>query len=274
MEVIGDRTIGLPPLNLVLARAMIQRTRVATMLAGYRDQPPADIDAIASTLVKLSELLIGVPEVAELDINPLLAGPEGVLALDARVVVRPLEAVPSRRLAIEPYPAALEHEITIDGAQRLLVRPIRPEDEPRLIEMVAKSSPHDVRLRFFGPLKEAPRLLSARLSQIDYDREMALVAVDPATEPGSGEILGVSRIVADPDNERAEFAVMVRTDMKGRGLGFQLMKDILAVLRNRGTKIVHGDVLSENTAMLQMAEELGFVRDGSEAGIIHVSLTL
>jgi acetyltransferase len=271
VEVIADRAIGLPPLNLILAREMILRTRVARLLAGYRDRPPVDIDAVASTLVKLSELLIACPEVAELDINPLLAGAEGVLALDARVVVKPAN-IGDRRLAIQPYPAEFEHEVEIDGGFRLLVRPIRPEDEPQLTEMVARSAPEDVRLRFLGPLKEFPRMMAARLSQIDYDREMALIAVDRLTGPG--EILGVSRIVADPENERAEFAVMVRSDMKGRGLGFQLMKDILDCARKRGTKIVHGEVLAENSTMLQMAAELGFSRDRAESGVVSISMRL
>jgi acetyltransferase len=156
----------------------------------------------------------------------------------------------------------------------LCVRPIRPEDEPRLVEMVARSSPQDVRLRFLGALKEFPHLLAARLSQIDYDREMALVAAAPAEDGGAEDILGVARIVADPENERAEFAVMVRSDMKGRGLGFQLMKDILSVARNRGLRSVHGDVLAENTTMLAMAAELGFTRRPGEGGVVEVSIDL
>ena len=126
---IADRAIGLPPLNLVLAREMISRTRVARLLGGYRDRPPADVDAVASTLVKLSGLLIACPEIAELDINPLLAGAEGALALDARISVGPADG-PRPRMAIQPYPAEFEHEVEIDGGRRLLVRPIRPEDEP------------------------------------------------------------------------------------------------------------------------------------------------
>jgi acetyltransferase len=273
VEVIGDRTIALPPLNMVLAREMIERTRIAKLLAGYRDRPPADVAAIARTLVRLSELLVDLPELVELDINPLLAGPDGVLALDARIVVRPLDPARSRVLAIQPYPAGLEHCVEIDGGKRLIVRPIRPEDEPRLVEMVERSSPEDVRLRFLGALKEFPHLMAARLSQIDYDREMALVAIDPE-EPTRGEIVGVSRIVADPENDKAEYAVMVRSDLKGRGLGFQLMKDILAYARRRGIKTVEGDVLAENRTMLQMAAELGFVRQESEGGVVRVGLNL
>ena len=271
VEVINDRAIGLPPLNLVLAREMIARTRVSKMLAGYRDRPPVDVEAVARTLVHLSDLLVTLPEVAELDINPLLAGPEGVIALDARVAVRPPDTS-RKRLAIEPYPAELEHHVTIDGGLGLKVRPIRPEDETRLAEMVARSSAEDVRLRFLGPLRDFPHLLAARLSQIDYDREMAFVAIDEREGSSHGEILGVSRFIADPDNETAEFAVMVRSDLKGRGLGYQLMRDILACARQRGIKKVYGDVLSENITMLQMAAELGFVREGTQDGIVRISI--
>lgn len=271
VEVINDRAIGLPPLNLVLAREMIARTRVSKMLAGYRDRPPVDVEAVARTLVHLSDLLVALPEVAELDINPLLASPEGVIALDARVAVRPPDAARSK-LAIEPYPSDLEHDVTIDGGLGLKVRPIRPEDETRLAEMVTRSTAEDVRLRFLGPLKEFPHLLAARLSQIDYDREMAFVAIDERDGPSRGEILGVSRFIADPDNETAEFAVMVRSDLKGRGLGFQLMRDILACAGQRGIKKVYGDVLAENKTMLQMADELGFVREGTEDGIVRISI--
>ena len=273
VEVINDRAIGLPPLNLVLAREMIARTRISKMLAGYRDRPPVDVDAVARTLVQISQLLIDLPEIAELDINPLLAGPDGVIALDARVAVRP-PGMARRRPAIEPYPSGLEHQIEINDGLRLLVRPIRPEDEVRLVEMVARSSAADVRLRFLGPLRDFPHLLAARLSQIDYDREMALVAIDDQDEPSHGEILGVSRYVADPDNDNAEFSVMVRSDMKGRGLGFQLMRDILACARRRGIKTVYGDVLSENTTMLQMAEGLGFRREGTADGIVRIAMNL
>ena len=269
VEVINDRAIGLPPLNLVLAREMIARTRVSKMLAGYRDRPPVDVEAVARTLVHLSELLVALPEVAELDINPLLAGPEGVIALDARVAVRQPDAS-RKKLAIEPYPAELEHDVAIDGGLRLKVRPIRPEDETRLAEMVARSSAEDIRLRFLGPLREFPHLLAARLSQIDYDREMAFVAIDEREGPSHGEILGVSRFIADPDNETAEFAVMVRSDLKGRGLGYQLMRDILACAAQRGIKKVYGDVLSENITMLQMAAELGFVRESTQDGIVRI----
>jgi acetyltransferase len=272
VEVVGDRAIGLPPLNLVLAREMIARTRVSRMLKGYRDRPAADLEAIAATLVKLSQLLVDISEVAELDINPLLADANGVLALDARIVVERERRHP--RLAIRPYPSALEHEIATRSGRRFHVRPIRPEDQPLIHDMLSRSNMEDIRLRFFAPMKEVSHTFVARLTQIDYDREMALVATEN-TAP-QAPILGVARIVADPDNENAEYAVMVRSDLKGQGLGYQLMSEILDYARSRGIKRVFGDVLRENRTMLVMAEELGFkiVPDVNDPQVVRVDCDL
>jgi acetyltransferase len=272
VEVVGDRAIGLPPLNMVLAREMIARTRVSRMLQGYRDRPAADLEAIAATMVKLSQLLVDIREVTELDINPLLADANGVLALDARIVVKRERRHP--RLAIRPYPSALEHEIATRSGRRFHVRPIRPEDEPLIIDMLSRSNMEDIRLRFFAPMKEASHTFVARLTQIDYDREMALVATEGSAP--HAPILGVARIVADPDNENAEYAVMVRSDLKGQGLGYQLMTDILDYARSRGIKRVFGDVLRENRTMLIMAEELGFkiVPDVNDPQVVRVDCDL
>jgi acetyltransferase len=257
VEILSDRALGLPPLNTVLARDMIERTRVAKLLNGYRDVPAADMAAIERVLIQLADLAVDLPELAELDINPLLADADGVLALDARVVVRVAAARTDRRLAIKPYPADLEHEIEVKGSLRLRVRAIRPEDEPALVEMSRRSTPEDVRLRFFDAMKSIPHRLAARLSQIDYDREMALVAIDQAKDERGDEIVGVVRVICDPDIVQGEFAVMVRSDMKGRGLGYALMQEMLAWARERGLARVIGEVLPENATMLKMARELG-----------------
>lgn len=253
VEVIGDRAVALPPLNGVLAREMISRTRISRLLAGYRDHPPADIGAISDTLIKLGELLADLPQIAELDINPLIADENGVLALDARIVVHDTQETGSKRFAIRPYPPEFVKELILTDGSAVTLRPIRPEDEPGLVDMVHRSDAQDVRLRFLGSVKDFPHLMAARLSQIDYDREMALVA-----ESNSGEITGVVRIIADPDNEEAEYAIMVRSDMKGRGLGYRLMNEILDHAQQRGLKRVFGDVMRENGPMLHMAEDLGF----------------
>src|SRR5262249_7666891 len=270
VEVIGDRAVALPPLNLVLARDMIDRTRVARMLRGYRDRRAADLEAIAATLVKLSQLCIDLPAVTELDINPLLADAQGALALDARIAVSRERGRPP--LAIRPDPSAPQHDITTRSARRFHVRPIRTEDEQEILKMLSRCSMEDIRLRFFAPMKEVSHAFIARLTQIDYDREMALLA----TDPGASDILGVARIVADPDNEKAEYAVMVRSDLKGHGLGVQLMTEILAYARTRGIKHVFGDVLRENRTMLAMAQHLGFriVPDVDDPQVVRVDCEL
>jgi acetyltransferase len=277
VEVINDRAIGLPPLNLVLAHDMIGQTRVAKLLKGYRDVPPADRDAIAATLVKLSNLAADLPEVVELDINPLLADEHGVLCVDARVVLRDPKDAKSY-LAICPYPEDLQRTITLPDGAVFSVRPVRPEDEPRLADMVRRSNPEDVRLRFFGALRELPHALGARLSQIDYDREMALVALEESDGHcgGDGSIGGVVRIVADPNNEIAEFSVMVRSDLKGRGLGYHLMEDVLSYARMKGLKHVTGFVLRTNETMLKMAGEMGARINGrkDDADVLQVDFDL
>src|SRR5690606_3306813 len=173
-EILEDRTVGLPPLNPLLAEDMIRHTRVSRLLAGYRDRPAADRAAIALVLVQLSELVSTLDRVLELDINPLLADPSGVIALDARIVV----AGPGRErrpLAIRPYPRHREKTIETRSGRRFTLRPIRPEDERALIDMLRRSTREDIRLRFFGAIKEFTHSFAARLTQIDYDREMAFV---------------------------------------------------------------------------------------------------
>lgn len=259
-EILEDRTVGLPPLNPLLAEDMIRHTRVSRLLAGYRDRPAADRAAIALVLVQLSELVSTLDRVLELDINPLLADPSGVIALDARIVV----AGPGRErrpLAIRPYPRHLEKTIETRSGRRFTLRPIRPEDERALIDMLRRSTREDIRLRFFGAIKEFTHSFAARLTQIDYDREMAFVAIPE----GSDEILGAVRLAADPDREAAEYGVMVRSDTKGTGLGYSLMCEILAYARDAGIRVVFGEVLKENDRMLRIAEELGFRKKPSAA---------
>jgi acetyltransferase len=275
-ELVGDRAVALPPLNHSLARQLMARTRVYRLLQGYRDRPPVAIAAIALTLVRLSQMAVDLAEIVELDINPLVAGPTGVVAVDARaMIVPPGTSRPSARLSICPYPADLERQVTLPSGEKVAIRAIRPYDEPALAEMVARSTLEDVRLRFFHPLKEFPHELAARLSQIDYDREMALVALPLTAGGGGNEILGVARLAADPDNERAEYAVMVRSDQKGRGIGYQLMRDLLEHARRRKIGVVFGEVLRENQRMLQMVRELGFtVTSSADPGVVTVSIAL
>jgi acetyltransferase len=256
--VIPDRAIGLPPLNRVLARDLVSRTRVAKLLAGYRDRPPAQLDAVADVLIALSQLLADLPELAELDINPLWADHEGVLALDARLRVQRQPVAGAERFAITPYPAELVSTLHWQG-EDLVLRPIRPEDEEQHRLFLEQIAPEDLRLRFFSSRRELPRSELARLTQIDYAREMAFIAVREA--PGlPPETLGVARAVTDPDNLEAEFAVIVRSDLKGQGLGALLMARLIDFLKGRGTQRVVGYVLRENTLMNGLAADLGFVQ--------------
>lgn len=253
VEVMRDTAMALPPLNLNLAHELMRRTRVHGLLQGYRDRPAADLDAIARVLTRIARLLAELPEVVELDINPLLADQDGVIALDARIAVRADDGRGDRRFAIRPYPRGLERMIARDDLGALRLRPIKPEDEPAIRGLAAAMTPEDRRLRFFAPVKVLDRETLARLTQIDYDREMALVLED-----AGGAILGVARIAADPDGAKAEFAVTVRSDLKGRGLGRLLLGAIVDYARGRGLGEVTGDILRENTAMVGLARHLGF----------------
>ena len=283
VEVLADRAIALPPLNRVLARDLVSHTRVAKLLAGYRDHPPAQLDPICDVLVTVSQMLADLPELIELDINPLLADQDGVLALDARLRVmrapdqRPRTEGPSaaassprtsaasgpgtERFAIQPYPAQLEETLAWQG-RAVLVRPIRPEDEAQHRAFAEHLRPEDLRLRFFSVRRELPRSELARLVQIDYAREMAFVALDMRPD-GTTETLGVVRAVADPDNVEAEFAIIVGSERKGQGLGQLLLGKMIRYLQGRGTQRLVADVLRENRAMRELAGRNGFHADAA-----------
>jgi acetyltransferase len=274
VEVIGDRAVGLPPLDMGLARDLISRTRVCRLLEGYRGRPAADLEAVCLALLQVSQLIIDIPEIAELDINPLLADERGVLALDARIRVAPAPAPGPERLAIRPYPAGLEETITLRSGHKVLLRPIRPEDEPAHHAFHAHLTQEDIRSRFFGLVRELPHSQMARFTQIDYDREMAFIAT-AAENGGKTETLGVVRAVTDPDNRRAEFAIIVRSDIKGQGLGYTLMDKMIRYCRGRGTGEIVGQVLLTNKAMLDLAQSLGFESHTlPDAEVVEVRLKL
>jgi acetyltransferase len=252
VEVIDDKALGLPPLNIKLAREMIGRTKISRQLKGYRDHPPAALDAIALSLVHLSQLICDFPQIAELDINPLLADEEGVIALDVRVRIVGCTDQPRCQLAIRPYPDELTRTETVPGLGTFLLRPVRPEDAPAFEVLFRHLKPDDIHMRFFTSVKSLPLSLLARLTQIDYDREMAFVLVN-----SENDVVGVARIAADPDNLRAEFALLVRSDMKGHGLGRLLMQRLIGFARKRGIGELWGDILAENSAMLSLCDEAG-----------------
>ncbi len=265
VEVLADRAIALPPMNRVLASDLISRTRVARLLAGYRDRPPARLDAIADVLIGVSQMLADLPELAELDINPLWADHDGVLALDARIRVARNAGGGAAAFSIVPYPAELVETIDWHG-HPIVLRPIRPEDGQQHREFARQLGPEDLRLRFFSTRRTLPPSELARLTQIDYAREMAFVAVRPLADGAGQETLGVARGVVDPDNIEAEFAVIVRSDLKGKGLGRLLMDKLIAHLKARGTQRVIGHILHDNESMRGMARKLGFETTSREIG--------
>jgi acetyltransferase len=258
VEIINDKALALPPLDLQLARDLIERPRVSRLLRAYRDVPAVKQDAVEMVLVKLAQMAADIPEIRELDINPLLADETGVLAVDARVAVgqtkRKFVGSGPPNFAVRPYPSQWQRHLEVKDGWRVLVRPIRPEDEPLIHELLRHVTSQDLRLRFFASMKEFSHEFIARLTQLDYARAMAFVAFDEV----SGEIVGVVRIHSDSIYENGEYAILLRSDLKGRGLGWALMQLIIEYAKSEGLKAISGDVLQENTVMLEMCRNLGF----------------
>jgi acetyltransferase len=275
VEVIDDKALALPPLDLTLARELIARTRVARILKAYRDVPAADENAVALMLVKLAQLAADLPEVRELDLNPVLVDKDGIIAVDARVAVAPSQKTVHAghpRFAIRPYPKEWERRVALRDGTAIFVRPVRPEDEPLFESFFAEVTAQDLRLRFFAPIKEFGHAFVARLTQIDYARAMAFIAIEEA----SGRMLGSVRLHADANYDSGEYAILVRSDLKGKGLGWLLMQMIIDYARAEGLKTIEGQVLSENTTMLAMCQEFGFdiSPDPHERETCFVKLTL
>ena len=272
VEVIADKAVALPPLNVNLARTLVERTRISRRLSGYRDRPPANLEAIYRTLMQVSQLVCDLPEVVELDINPLFADEHGVLALDARFRVQGATTSGPERLAIRPYPKELEEQVDLNG-ERIVLRPIRPEDEPEHQAFLDSCDARDIRFRFFGLVRGFTHTQLARFTQIDYDREMAFIATRESPD-AKHQTLGVVRAIADPDNEHAEFAIIIGSGLKGKGLGRALLEKIIRYCKARGTRELVGEVLAENAPMLGLAKRLGFKSHRSDDGVVNVRLAL
>jgi len=273
VEVIGDTAIALPPLDDVLARDLIDRTRIARLLVGFRDRHPADLDSITRALQGLSQMVVDFPCVHAADINPLLADKDGVVALDARIEIDPKtveQRGPNPRLIIRPYPEDWVKDVKV-GERTYHMRPIRPADAALYPDFLSKTTPEDMRLRFFGLGEMFSDKLLIRLTQLDYDRDMAFVALD-----SKGALSGVARISSDPDREVAEYALLIRSDLQGHGLGWALLHLLIEYAAREGLKRIDGWVLRENAAMLKMCQEFGFrlVIDPEDSTIVKVSLEI
>ena len=274
VEVIDDKTLALPPLDLRLAHEVIGRTRVARILKAYGDVPAADERAVALVLVKLAQLAADIPEIRTLDLNPLLADRNGVIALDARIAIAPARRLHKGRghprFAIFPYPTEWERSIALSDGGKAFVRPVRPEDEALFRAFFARVSDDDLRLRFFQSVKHFSHEFIARLTQLDYARSIALVAVDPK----SGDMLGAVRLHADADYDRGEYGILIRSDLKGHGIGWKLMQIMIEYAGWQGLNVVEGQVLRENSTMLAMCRTLGFTvkPDPDDSTLMHVTL--
>jgi acetyltransferase len=224
--------------------------------------------------VQLSDLVCDVPAIAELDINPLLLGSDGALVLDARIrIAAPASGAP--RLAIRPYPCELEEDVILPDGGRLWLRPVRPEDETAMARAFGSLTPEEIYLRFFAPLKSLSHRMGARFTQIDYERQMAFILTEHGP-PGETEYLGSVNVVCDADLQHAEFAILVRHEVAGRGLGRRLMEKAIDWARSRGIRDIAGDVLAHNTAMASLCHSLGFRVRSSErdATLLRVVLAL
>jgi len=244
----------------LLARRLMQETKVYALLNGYRNRPPADMERLEEMIIRLSQLLIDFPEIAELDMNPVLIKDGKPVVVDARIRVSPLQDTASLHLVISPYPEEEEsHMVSVDG-RPIFIRPVKPEDAPLFTALFKVLSPTTIYYRFFGALKELNPEMLARFTQVDYDREIALVALDEAGDKDSktDKMLGVARIIGDPDGKTGEFAVLVGDAWQGKGIGSSLLGKCLSIAEKQGFIEVHGIVLKENRNMLALGKKLGF----------------
>lgn len=270
-EVFEDRAIAFPPLNRLLAKRLMEQTRVYRLLQGYRNTPPANLEVIEEILIRLAQLATDFSQIQELDINPLHVTPQGICAVDARVLLKPSATSAPHHLVISPYPDQYEEHTQTNTGIDIFVRPIRPEDAPLLIELFESLTPQSVYRRFFTPMKRLPHSLLARFTQIDYDRHIALVAL-PESE-SKETMLGVARVIMGRNLKEAEFSVVVSDPWQGKGIGAALLQRCISIAKERGIETVMGTVLAENTHMLALGKKLGFkIKRMSGAGEYELSI--
>ncbi len=259
VEVLADQAVALPPLNAFLARDLIHRTRIAKTLGAYRNMPPANIDELVEVLERVSEMVSELPWIVEMDINPLILDEEGILAVDARIVVdHPSPDLFGRyaHMAICPYPAHLTETLVLADSTEIVIRPIRPEDAEMEQEFVRNLSDESRYYRFISTVRELSHRMLVRFTQIDYDREMALVAV--TQQNGRDVQIGVARYVINSSGDTCEFAIAIADDWQKQGIGGRLMVNLMDAAREKGLRRIDGDVLTSNTRMLRFMQKLGF----------------
>jgi acetyltransferase len=272
-EILEDSAVDLPPLNLLLAQRLIEKTRVSRVLRGYRGSPPANLERLAEILVRVSQLVTDFPEIVELDINPLLVINGRFVAVDARVIIEPTDVPAPRHLIIAPYPNQYESHWMLRDGTPVLLRPMKPEDEPLVSDFLGKCSEETIYFRYFKLIKKWTHEMLIRFTQNDYDRELGLMAI--GQPPGPEVMMGVSRLVMAADRSTAEFAVIVADPWQGKGLGPKLVERLIGIAREQGVKLLHGDVLAQNQPMLEMVKRLGFaLTKDTEGQTYRVELAL
>lgn len=277
VEFVRDRSLGLPPLTQALARRMIEDTRIFQLLKGFRDRPAADLRLLEQTIVKVSSLLVDFPELVEMDINPVYLDDHSLMALDARILIDPAKVrlfrPPGKHLIISHYPTKYNREWVSDKGDRICFRVIRPEDEPLWIDMLKSFSAETIRYRFFAPLSHIDHHTVIRYCHIDYDREIAIVA--ETMEDGKRKMIGVGRLIREPEEGVGEFAVVVTDRWQGKGVGSQLLDILFEVANDFRLRRIVGDVLADNTRMLTLCRQKGFrIQRGVEPDLRRVVLDL
>jgi len=266
VDVFKDTNIGIPPLNMALAQQLIDGTKISTLLKGYRGTQAVDVSAIQFLLYKFSYLVMDFPEISEVDINPFAVDERGGVVLDAKIILdekiigKPIKSF--SHMVISPYPSEYERTVQIKGGRSVLLRPIRPEDEPLEEEMFKTFSLRTKRFRFFGPIGDTTHEMLVRFSQIDYDREIAIMA--ELAEAGKKKMVGVVRIIADPYNETAEYAIVIGDPWQGQGLGSSMTRYILEIAKSRGIKKIYAYLLDDNFDMLSLFQKFGFSAEKEE----------
>jgi acetyltransferase len=272
-ELLGDNAIALPPLNRLLASRLMEATRVDRLLKGYRNHPPADREQLEAILIRLAQLVTDFPQIAELDINPMVIHRGRPIAVDARVVLTPSSCPAPLHLVVSPYPAQYESRVQLPDTGELLIRPIRPEDAPLLLGLFETLSPQSVYYRFFSPMRQLSHSMLARFTQIDYDREIALVAIEESRD--SEKMLGAARVILQHNQKDSEFAVLVGDPWHGRGIGAHLLTTCLDIAGERGFRSIWGTVLAENKSMLALGRKLGFtINRSASAGEFDLYLNM
>jgi len=276
VEVFKDVSVGLPPLNRTLARRVIEETKVYQLLKGYRNMPPANVKVLEEIMVRFSQMLVDFPQIKEVDINPLFINEKEALALDARIAIDKERATrrfePHEHLVISPYPKKYEAFWKLRDGRTVLLRPIRPEDEPMWLEMFQRFSQESIRYRFFQIISETPHEVRVRYCNIDYDREIAIVA--ELTENGQRKILGVVRLSIEPNGKAGEIAFIVADPWQQQGLGSKMLDYMLEICKDKKLETVYGIMLPDNVRAISLMKKMGFTVRTEEDGAVKATLNL